>query len=110
MYLSAVASGAETWLLENLPLVAELRKLEKKLPKVEEAGCKVGIGVATGADKIYINRDSDLDVEEELKLPILTTRDVKDGKVKIDDATVTKADIMCSNGVVHVIDSVILPE
>ena len=35
---------------------------------------------------------------------------VKDGKVKIDDATVTKADIMCSNGVVHVIDSVILPE
>jgi uncharacterized surface protein with fasciclin (FAS1) repeats len=35
---------------------------------------------------------------------------VKDGKVKIDDATVTKADIMCSNGVVHVIDSVILPK
>lgn len=80
-----VASGAEPWLLENLPLVAELRKLEKKLPKVEEAGCKVGIGVATGADKIYIKRDSDLDVEEELKLPILTTRDVKDGKVQWDD-------------------------
>ena len=35
---------------------------------------------------------------------------VKDGKVKIDNATVTKADIICSNGVVHVIDSVILPE
>ena len=35
---------------------------------------------------------------------------VKDGKVKIDGATVVKADINCSNGVVHVIDSVILPE
>ena len=34
---------------------------------------------------------------------------VKDGNVKIDDATVVKADIDCSNGVVHVIDSVILP-
>jgi len=33
----------------------------------------------------------------------------KDGKVMIDNATVTKADIACSNGVIHVIDSVILP-
>jgi uncharacterized surface protein with fasciclin (FAS1) repeats len=35
---------------------------------------------------------------------------VNGGKVKIDGATVVKADINCSNGVVHVIDSVILPE
>ncbi len=30
--------------------------------------------------------------------------------VKIDDATVIKTDIECSNGVIHVIDSVLLPE
>lgn len=36
--------------------------------------------------------------------------EVKDGKVKVDDATVVKTDIECSNGVIHVIDSVILPE
>ncbi len=38
--------------------------------------------------------------------------DVKtnDGKVMIDNATVTTADIACSNGVIHVIDEVILPE
>ncbi len=34
---------------------------------------------------------------------------VKDGKVSIDGATVTAVDIQCSNGVIHVIDSVILP-
>lgn len=34
---------------------------------------------------------------------------VVDGKVKIDDATVVKTDIAASNGVIHVIDSVILP-
>ena len=34
---------------------------------------------------------------------------VNDGNVKLDDATVVKADIACSNGVIHVIDSVILP-
>jgi uncharacterized surface protein with fasciclin (FAS1) repeats len=35
---------------------------------------------------------------------------VKDGKVHVDDANVTEADIQTSNGVIHVIDSVILPK
>ena len=35
---------------------------------------------------------------------------VADGKVMIDNATVVKADISASNGVIHVIDSVILPK
>lgn len=35
---------------------------------------------------------------------------VVDGKVMIDGATVVKADIDCKNGVVHVIDSVIMPK
>ncbi len=34
---------------------------------------------------------------------------VVDGSVKIDNATVVKADIDASNGIIHVIDSVILP-
>jgi uncharacterized surface protein with fasciclin (FAS1) repeats len=35
---------------------------------------------------------------------------VTDGKVKVDDANVVKTDISCANGVIHVIDSVILPK
>ena len=35
---------------------------------------------------------------------------VQGGKVKIDDANVIKTDIACSNGVIHVIDTVIMPE
>lgn len=35
---------------------------------------------------------------------------VKDGKVMIDNATVTKADIDTTNGVIHVIDTVIMPK
>lgn len=34
---------------------------------------------------------------------------VKDGKVHLDNATVTKADIHASNGVIHVIDAVLIP-
>lgn len=35
---------------------------------------------------------------------------VKDGKVAVDGANVVKTDIACTNGVIHVIDSVILPK
>jgi len=35
---------------------------------------------------------------------------VKDGKVKVDGANVVKTDIECTNGVIHVIDAVILPK
>lgn len=34
---------------------------------------------------------------------------VADGKVSVDKATVVTTDILCSNGIIHVIDSVILP-
>ena len=35
---------------------------------------------------------------------------VEGGKVMVDGANVTKTDIKCSNGVIHVIDSVLLPQ
>jgi uncharacterized surface protein with fasciclin (FAS1) repeats len=35
---------------------------------------------------------------------------VKDGKVMVDNAMVIKTDIVCSNGVIHVIDAVVLPK
>ncbi|MFT5407257.1 MAG: transforming growth factor-beta-induced protein [Verrucomicrobiales bacterium] len=35
---------------------------------------------------------------------------VEEGAVTIDGAKVTKTDILCSNGVIHVIDTVILPK
>jgi uncharacterized surface protein with fasciclin (FAS1) repeats len=34
---------------------------------------------------------------------------VKDGKVRLNKANVVKTDIVCKNGVIHVIDAVILP-
>ena len=34
---------------------------------------------------------------------------IKNGKVMIDNANVVKTDVMASNGVIHVIDQVILP-
>lgn len=39
----------------------------------------------------------------------LSVRAEADGSVKVNDATVTTADIEASNGVIHVIDTVVLP-
>jgi uncharacterized surface protein with fasciclin (FAS1) repeats len=36
--------------------------------------------------------------------------EVIDSMVKIDDAVVVQTDIMATNGVIHVIDSVVLPQ
>jgi len=38
------------------------------------------------------------------------TIDVSSGGVKVDNAKVVQTDIVCDNGVIHVIDSVILPK
>lgn len=38
------------------------------------------------------------------------TVNVKDDEVKIDNAKVVTPDIMCSNGVIHVIDAVMIPK
>jgi uncharacterized surface protein with fasciclin (FAS1) repeats len=40
----------------------------------------------------------------------MLTVTVKDGKVMVDNANVAKTDIACSNGVIHVIDAVVLPK
>jgi uncharacterized surface protein with fasciclin (FAS1) repeats len=35
---------------------------------------------------------------------------VNDGTVMVNDAKVVKADVMASNGVIHVIDTVLIPK
>lgn len=80
--LSCVTKGAEPWLLESSDQMAIIRHLEQQFPTLEEADCKVGIGVATGADKAFIGDFDALDVEADRKLPLVTTRDIISGEVK----------------------------
>jgi hypothetical protein len=51
-------------------------------PLLEAVGCRVGIGVATGADKAFIGNFDSLDVEPDRKLPLVTTKDILSGAVK----------------------------
>lgn len=79
--LKGVASGAEPWVLETSEQLPLVRRLEAAFPTLEEAGCRVGIGVATGADKAFIGPFADLDVEQDRKLPLVMTRDIEEGTV-----------------------------
>lgn len=80
--LAHVTNGMEPWLLESSDQMALIRRLEKQFPTLEEAACKVGIGVATGADKAYIGDFNALDVEPDRKLPLVGTRDILTGEVQ----------------------------
>jgi hypothetical protein len=80
--MSQVTNGAEPWLLESSDQMALIRRLESSFPTLEEVGCTVGIGVATGADKAFIGDFAGLDVEPDRKLPLATTRDIMSGEVK----------------------------
>lgn len=53
---------------------------EKFLDSIENQGFKIGIGVATGSDKIFIRDDFQQVVEKELLLPILISKDLRDNR------------------------------
>jgi len=80
--VEGVTNGSEPWMLETQGVLGVIRRLEAEFPALEEAGCKVGIGVATGADQVFIGPLGELDVEPDRKLPLAMTRDIASGVVK----------------------------
>ncbi|MCE4513701.1 MULTISPECIES: Eco57I restriction-modification methylase domain-containing protein [Xanthomonas] len=79
--MSGVVNGSEPWILHQADRLALVRRLEETLPTLEEAGCKVGIGVATGNDGVYIGDMKTLNVEQSRKLPLVRTQDLRGGSV-----------------------------
>ncbi|MCL3838014.1 Eco57I restriction-modification methylase domain-containing protein [Aeromicrobium duanguangcaii] len=70
--------GTDLWPAGDPDRIALLEDLNERFPTLEETGVKVGIGVATGADKAYIV-DKDFDVEPDRKLPMVMTDDMRFG-------------------------------
>ncbi|WP_258120019.1 Eco57I restriction-modification methylase domain-containing protein [Mesorhizobium onobrychidis] len=80
--VGGVVQGDEPWILDAPDQLAVVRRLEADFPPLEETGCRVGIGVATGADKVFIGKFDELDVEASRKLPLAMSRDISSGVVK----------------------------
>jgi uncharacterized surface protein with fasciclin (FAS1) repeats len=83
--------------------VDNLLKPENKDKLVAILTYHVVAGRVTSAQVVKMDSAKTLNGEE---ISIRSTM----GKVMINDATVTKADIDCSNGVIHVIDTVLMPK
>ncbi len=79
--MHGVVSDDQPWLIEDDEALARIRRMEREFPTLEDADCRVGIGVATGADRIFIGPLDQLDVESERKLPLARTRDIASGKL-----------------------------
>ncbi len=80
--IEGVTSGSEPWILTSSDDLSLVRRLENDFPTLEGAGCKVGIGVATGADQAFIGPFDALDVEDDRKQPLVMTRDILSGTVQ----------------------------
>ena len=83
-HLERVVDAHHPWLLDSNVRLTVVRDLEARLPLLEEAGCKVGIGVATGCDRAYIGHFDRLDVEPSRKLPLVMASDIRSGRIEWD--------------------------
>lgn len=75
-------SASGPWVFDAAEEMILARRLQATFPTLEAAGCKVGIGVATGADQAFIGVFEDLDVEPSRKLPLAMTKDLVAGRVE----------------------------
>src|SRR5215210_32483 len=73
-------AGSEPWPCVSPERLALLKRLEAEFPPLEDPDTvtKVGIGVATGADKIFLTKDPGL-VENSRLLPLALARDTMNG-------------------------------
>jgi hypothetical protein len=77
-----ITQGSQPWMFNEDGMMEILRGLESRFPLLEATGCKVGIGVATGADAVFIGSEEELNVEPERRLPLVMTKDIRDGRVE----------------------------
>ena len=77
-------SGDEPWVTESPAHLDLVRRLEDRFPTLgsKNSGTRVGIGVATGADRVFIVESGFDEVEEELLLPLAVSGDCISGNLQ----------------------------
>ncbi|MDQ6992688.1 MAG: TaqI-like C-terminal specificity domain-containing protein [Mariprofundus sp.] len=77
-----IINGSKPWLLGSSDKLALISKLECQYPTIEETGCKVFIGAATGANKVYIVNPEGLEIEKSRLIPVITASELKSGTIQ----------------------------
>jgi adenine-specific DNA-methyltransferase len=81
--LPAWFEGRSGWPRGSPDRLALIADLEARLPPLEDpaTGTRVGIGIATGADKVFVVKDAGI-VEPERLLPLALPNDLASGRVE----------------------------
>jgi hypothetical protein len=77
-----VVRGDNPWLLGSLDEIELVRGIEARFPLLEEVGCRVFIGAATGANDIYIVNPEQVQIEPCRLLDVVTARELKNGRIE----------------------------
>ena len=79
----------ETWYADGGPWIStcshrqrKLSELEELYPTLEESapGTRVGIGIATGADAVYVLPKRNSEIEDVQQIPLILAGDIRSGK------------------------------
>ncbi|HCG8421176.1 TPA: Eco57I restriction-modification methylase domain-containing protein [Vibrio parahaemolyticus] len=96
-----IIDGDKPWLFGSADELKLIKRLEKDFPVLEDVGCKVYIGAATGNNKVYIV-GNDIKLEPSRKVPLVTATDIRKGKLASTDKFIVNT--YDKNGVIELSD------
>ena len=75
--------GDAAWITTNTAEKARFEAISCSFPTIEQSGVEthVGIGVATGADEIYVNPQNKSEIEEACLIPLVASEDIRGGNI-----------------------------
>lgn len=72
----------EPWLAGSPEAKTAFQDVARRYPTIEEAGCRICVGMATGKNSVFVRARGDVSVEEDLLAPAVATRDLYDGGIR----------------------------
>ena len=96
-----ITNGDRPWLLGSSDETSVIQRIEAQFPTLEEAGCKVFIGAATGNNKVFVV-GTDVELEDDRKVPLITAKDLR--KAELPDSERFLVNTYEDQGVVNLED------
>jgi hypothetical protein len=76
--------GEDAWLTTDSAERSKFEYIASNFPTIERsgAGTQIGIGVASGADDIYVDPQHNSEIERDCLLPLVASEDIRSGRIE----------------------------
>ena len=74
-------SASPLFLSRDLAATKTVNAARKRFPKIEDAGCTIRVGSATGCNEVFLGSGREISVERSRLLPFVNAHSIKRGKV-----------------------------